>query len=1004
MAIETPSPEGFELSPDGTHAVFRKAIEISPNDERSYRLLRLMNDLEVLVIHDPKADKSAACLDVHVGHLSDPASDNLQGLAHFLEHLLFLGTEKYPRENEYKEFLSLHAGKSNASTWLDNTEFHFEVGHAHLEGALDRQVRASITSPSLQFAQFFISPAFNVSCKEREIHAVDSEFKRNLQLDSRRIYQIAKHLSSRDHPYWHFGTGNLLTLQEGPKEEGIDSRNELIKFYHKYYSANIMKLVILGREPLDVLAGWAVQKFSEVRNLGVAPPAYPSPPLTSKELLTTVYIKPVRDTRSLEIKFLIPGTTPYYTVQPTSYITHLIGHEGSGSILSLLKRKGWANGLSAGCSSGGIGHEFLKITIDLTSEGLLHHEDITIIVFQYIQMLRDEGVKDYILDEEESLASIAFRFKEMQPAAEYVTKIAREMQQGYAPEWILSGSMLIRARNTDLVMNYINKLTVDRWRGQVVCQDVSKVPGGAFTETERWYGTPYHVDSVSPELLKRLQQIGRNPELHLPPPNEYIPKDFETGKVDTPNPQMSPVLVQHTPLTRIWHKKDDVFWVPKVHLYFRLVSPIATLSPNHLVKSILYMKLVQDVLNEDSYSAALAGLSYSLTSNMEGIILKVEGYNDKALLLLQKVVQTMKTLQVDNERFYRIKDDVERQHRNHSLNNPNILAIYYEKYLNSEKQWTFAERLEELQGITPEDLQRFIPQLLDHLHIEGLVHGNMSISQAVEAGNIVEKGLAPRALSPFELISMRSIILPEGCRAVYQRDVIDPSNLNSGIDYYIQTGFGADKTDRAFVQLMAQIIQEPCFNQLRTIEQLGYIVLSGVRQIGGTLGVVIVVQSERDPIHVENRIENFLRVRIANMLESMTEEAYQKQVQSLIQKKLEKHKNLKQETTRYWDQITSGFYNFEEVQEDVQELEKITLGTIRIFFSKLISPDVAQSKKLSVHFRSLRLPPNGSGKEGDELVLKDGTVIIKDVDLFKANSKLSAALHPTLDFLRTPKL
>lgn len=65
------------MSPDGTHAVFTKPIESSPNDERSYRLVRLNNDLEVLLIHDAKADKSAAALDIHVGHLSDPVSDAL---------------------------------------------------------------------------------------------------------------------------------------------------------------------------------------------------------------------------------------------------------------------------------------------------------------------------------------------------------------------------------------------------------------------------------------------------------------------------------------------------------------------------------------------------------------------------------------------------------------------------------------------------------------------------------------------------------------------------------------------------------------------------------------------------------------------------------------------------------------------------------------------------------------------------------------------------------------
>lgn len=79
------------------------------------------------------------------------------------------------------------------------------------------------------------------------MRAVDSEFKRNLQQDQRRIFQIGKHLSSRQHPYWHFGTGNLRTLLDGPLQEGIDVREELIKFYHKYYSSSIMKLVILGR-------------------------------------------------------------------------------------------------------------------------------------------------------------------------------------------------------------------------------------------------------------------------------------------------------------------------------------------------------------------------------------------------------------------------------------------------------------------------------------------------------------------------------------------------------------------------------------------------------------------------------------------------------------------------------------------------------------------------------------------------------------------------------------
>ena len=78
----------------------------STGDERSYRLLTLPNLLQALVIHDPDTDKASAALDVGVGHWSDPP--HLPGLAHFLEHMLFLGTDKYPDENEYSAFLNAH--------------------------------------------------------------------------------------------------------------------------------------------------------------------------------------------------------------------------------------------------------------------------------------------------------------------------------------------------------------------------------------------------------------------------------------------------------------------------------------------------------------------------------------------------------------------------------------------------------------------------------------------------------------------------------------------------------------------------------------------------------------------------------------------------------------------------------------------------------------------------------------------------------------------------------
>ena len=120
---------------------------LPPTEDRPHRYLTLPNGLEVIVVSEPDADKAAACMDVGVGHLSDP--DDLPGCAHFCEHLLFMGTKKYPEENAYQSYLSSHGGHSNAYTAMTSTVYYFDVAADALEGALDR------------FAGFFSEPLFN---------------------------------------------------------------------------------------------------------------------------------------------------------------------------------------------------------------------------------------------------------------------------------------------------------------------------------------------------------------------------------------------------------------------------------------------------------------------------------------------------------------------------------------------------------------------------------------------------------------------------------------------------------------------------------------------------------------------------------------------------------------------------------------------------------------------------------------------------------------------------
>ena len=79
-----------------------------------------------------------------------------------------MGTEKYPSENEYSEYITNVGGMNNAYTSMTDTNYMFDSSNEGFEGALDR------------FAQFFISPLLKEDSTDREMEAVDSEYNQAL--------------------------------------------------------------------------------------------------------------------------------------------------------------------------------------------------------------------------------------------------------------------------------------------------------------------------------------------------------------------------------------------------------------------------------------------------------------------------------------------------------------------------------------------------------------------------------------------------------------------------------------------------------------------------------------------------------------------------------------------------------------------------------------------------------------------------------------------------------
>jgi insulysin len=814
---------------------------------------------------------------------------------------------------------------SNAFTAHTSTNYYFELSASSTAKSPGSSANSSKTSLPIpkesaplygaldRFAQFFIHPLFLEDTLDRELRAVDSENKKNLQSDQWRMFQLNRELSSEKHPYHNFATGSYQTLHDEPLSKGIKIRDAFINFYKEHYSANRMKLVVLGKESLDQLQEWVEEFFAEVPDQNLPQLRWDGIPVyDEKSLGIEVFVKPVMQKRQLDLHFPYPDEEDLWMSKPGRYISHLIGHEGPGSLLAYLKAKGWANDLSAGAAPlcPGTGHFSCSIT--LTEDGLKNYPEIVKAFFHYVALLKDASPQEWVVDEMAKLNEVEFKFRQNIPASRTTSGLSGVMQQPLPREQLISGQYLITKFDPEAISRGLSELRPDNFRYNVVSKDITD----DWPLKEKWYGTEYKVEKIPEDLMKELESTvsappsSRPSDLYLPGKNEFVPQRLDVEKKEVETPATTPKLIRNQENTRTWFKKDDQFWVPKANVHVCLRSPITGVTPLASIMTYMYKELIDDSLTEYSYDAEIAGLRYSISPHNSGLDINVSGYNDKMSVLLEKVLISMRDLEVKEERFEILKESLLRGLRNFEYTEPFRQVSTYTRWLIAERSWAQFELTEELETVTAADVRAFFPQILRQMHVEILVHGNMHKEDALHITELVERTLKPRRLPASQWPTKRSILLPPGSDYRWERSLKNADNINHCIEYYLMIGQNQDRELRARLQLMSQMMDEPCFNTLRTQEQLGYIVGCGMMALGTVQGFRILIQSEKDCDYLEKRIDNFL-VNFDKELEEISEEDFNKHKIGLINKRLEKLKNLSEESGRLWHHVSSEAFDFD---------------------------------------------------------------------------------------------
>ena len=861
----------------------------SPNDPSQYRTITLANGLQVLLVHDPRADKASAAMDVNAGSAQEPA--DVPGLAHFLEHMLFISTERYPTPGEFMDFISANSGQTNAYTASDHTNFIFSITPPHFQEALDR------------FAQFFTASQFKPEFVDRERHAVNSEYQMQMQNDAFRINDVVNVVTNPEHPFHRFSVGSLDTLKDGPAGS---LRDRLLGFYNSHYSARNMKLVVMGPQPLSQLEQWVRSSFKDVPDRKVDDAPITVDMVRADQLPLAVTARSQQETPEVQFLFQTTSDIQHMEQQPLRFISALLGSENEGTLLSRLRAKGWATGLSVGSFDSDRHQDLFSIDITLTPEGRQHIDDIQASVFASIDQAR-QGLDAWRFDEQSLLARQHFRFLQTDTSFERASALAALMQQVPISEVNVAGYRLDKF-DPALLRSVLDDMTPKRLIRLYTAPDVQG------DKTTQDFHVPYTVEHIKQwPAGKALEGI------HIPSRNPFIAQDLTVMPLKAAQPRQ---LTAQQGMD-LWYAPDSSFGTPSVEWRLNLSNSLSARSARDHMLNVLLTRWLNDSLVETLYPAAEAGQASLASTHIFGTTISLAGWRDRQPEVMDTLLRQLQSGEITADSFARVK-----QRLTDNLRNEEHSTLFRQLVSQSNRRlitphWSTAQELEALQNLTLQDLIDFRQQWLKELHIQGVVVGNLDEATARKTADVINAQLKPQ-------LPLTADIKPKPLALEGKLPIFRPQTdqKDSAILRFTQ-GRNDSATETARYMVLGQLINQPFFTQLRTREQLGYVATAREHSILQAPGILYVLQSPtRDSNTLFERVGAW-ETEFDKTVKSMTPKQLQRYKEALVDSLKERDSSLNDLTDRIWGQLLFGWTRFDRREQLINAVQGVSVKDIQ---------------------------------------------------------------------------
>ncbi|MBN4078309.1 insulinase family protein, partial [Nitrospina gracilis] len=323
-------------------------------------------------------------------------------------------------------------------------------------------------------------------------------------------------------------------------------------------------------------------------------------------------------------------------------------------------------------------------------------------------------------------------------------------------------------------------------------------------------------------------------------------------------------------------KYDQRFKQPKVYLTYQIETPHTYRSPKNLELAKLYEAAVREGLNELVYPIQMAGLSYSLSTGKKGVVLTIGGYSERIADLLKLVTLNLMGIKIDAQKFANIKEAMVRGLKNRKLGQAYARGGYYNWLMLLDEQYTEEQKLAALEPLTLKDVKVYAKKLYEKVFVTGMIHGNYSDSKAIESTKILLDSLGSRPLPEKERYEQVVESMPMSFR--FSREVEDNNN---SLAYAIQIG---DKSPEllAQVSMLASIVESDFYTQMRTNQQLGYIVWSFQQRMEDRIFFRMVIQSStHEPFELSKRVNAWM-ASTEKLFSKLTDEEFERHREALI--------------------------------------------------------------------------------------------------------------------------